>query len=187
MWRSAAFAVNSERPFGRTDAPRARRRGVPERAHAFDAGVSDSFTTGRWALVTVPGMGIRASSTVIEIVTTDLAKALAFYRTLGLDVPEGADGEPHVEVLLPGGGKLAFDTEATLRSFMPDWTPPTGSGRLALAFGFDSPTEVDAAYAELLRAGNHGELEPFDAFWSQRYASVLDPDGNGVDLFAPLA
>jgi uncharacterized glyoxalase superfamily protein PhnB len=27
---------------------------------------------------------------------------------------------------------------------------------------------------------------PFDAFWGQRYATVLDPDGNTVDLFAPL-
>jgi len=29
--------------------------------------------------------------------------------------------------------------------------------------------------------------EPWDAFWGQRYAIVRDPDGNGVDLFAPLA
>ncbi|MFL6036949.1 MAG: glyoxalase, partial [Gaiellaceae bacterium] len=28
--------------------------------------------------------------------------------------------------------------------------------------------------------------EPFDAFWGQRYATVVDPDGNAVDLFAPL-
>jgi catechol 2,3-dioxygenase-like lactoylglutathione lyase family enzyme len=131
-------------------------------------------------------MGIRASSTVIEIVTSDLAKALAFYRALGLDIPEGADGEPHVAVPLPGGATLAFDTEATIRGFRADWTPPTCSGRLALAFGFDAPAEVDAAYAGLVEAGHHGELEPFDAFWGQRYATVLDPDGNGVDLFAPL-
>jgi catechol 2,3-dioxygenase-like lactoylglutathione lyase family enzyme len=28
--------------------------------------------------------------------------------------------------------------------------------------------------------------EPYDAFWGQRYANVADPDGNAVDLFAPL-
>ena len=28
--------------------------------------------------------------------------------------------------------------------------------------------------------------EPFDAFWGQRYATVRDPDGNAVDLFAAL-
>lgn len=31
------------------------------------------------------------------------------------------------------------------------------------------------------------DVVPFDAPWGQRYATVLDPDGNGVDLFAPLA
>ena len=45
---------------------------------------------------------------------------------------------------------------------------------------------VDAAYAQLTNAGHHGELAPFDAFWGQRYATVHDPDGTGVDLFAPL-
>jgi uncharacterized glyoxalase superfamily protein PhnB len=70
---------------------------------------------------------------------------------------------------------------------MPDWTPPTGSGRLALAFGFDSPAEVDAAYAAIVGSGHHSELEPFDTPWGQRYATVLDPDATGVDLFAPLA
>jgi hypothetical protein len=29
-------------------------------------------------------------------------------------------------------------------------------------------------------------LKPWDAFWGQRYAVVHDPDGNGVDLLAPL-
>jgi hypothetical protein len=28
--------------------------------------------------------------------------------------------------------------------------------------------------------------EPWDAFWGQRYAIVLDPDGNHVELSAPL-
>lgn len=27
---------------------------------------------------------------------------------------------------------------------------------------------------------------PSDAFWGQRYATVHDPDGNPIDLFAPL-
>ena len=35
-------------------------------------------------------------------------------------------------------------------------------------------------------AGFHGEKEPWDAFWGQRYAQVRDPDGVPVDLFAAL-
>ena len=38
----------------------------------------------------------------------------------------------------------------------------------------------------LVAAGGRGHKEPWDAFWGQRYAEVLDPDGNVVDLFAPL-
>ncbi|GAA4679232.1 VOC family protein [Pseudonocardia yuanmonensis] len=128
----------------------------------------------------------RPSTTVFEIVTADLAKALAFYRTLGLDVPDGAEDQPHVELALPGGNRLAFDTEATIASFTADWTPPTGEGRLALAFGYGTPADVDAAHAALTSAGAPSEREPFDAFWGQRYATVHDPDGTHVDLFAAL-
>jgi hypothetical protein len=35
-------------------------------------------------------------------------------------------------------------------------------------------------------AGYDGHLEPFDAVWGQRYASLRDPDGTGVDLYSPL-
>ena len=123
---------------------------------------------------------------VIGIVVDDMARSLAFYRRLGLDVPAEADGEPHVEATLPGGLRLAWDTVETVRSFDPGWQPPSGGHRMALAFRCEGPAEVDAAYAELVEAGYDGHLAPWDAFWGQRYAAVRDPDGNGVDLFAPL-
>ena len=123
---------------------------------------------------------------VVGVVVADMARALAFYRLLGLEIPAEADAEPHVEVALPGGLRLAFDTEATIASFLPDWKPGTG-GRVGLAFALPDPAAVDAAYSELVEAGYHGELAPFDAFWGMRYATVHDPDGTGVDLFAALA
>lgn len=132
-------------------------------------------------------MDIDVRLDLVGIVVADMGKALAFYRRLGVDVPATADGEPHVEVGLPGGLRLAFDTEDTIRSFLPEWRPPTGGGRTSLAFVVPQPADVDALYAELTAAGHHGELAPFDAFWGQRYAVLHDPDGNAVDLFAPLA
>jgi catechol 2,3-dioxygenase-like lactoylglutathione lyase family enzyme len=124
---------------------------------------------------------------VIGVVVQDMARSLAFYRRLGLDVPAGAEGEQHVEVGLPGGLKLAFDTVETIRSFDPSWTPATGSPRMGLAFACDSPAEVDKLYDELVAAGYEGHKEPWDAFWGMRYALVHDPDGNGVDLYCPTA
>ncbi|MYX29954.1 glyoxalase [Streptomyces sp. SID8381] len=124
---------------------------------------------------------------VVGLVVSDLAAALAFYRRLGLVFPDGAEREPHVEAELPGGLVLALDTEDTVRSFHPAWRPPAGDRRVSLAFRCDSPADVDAVYDELVGAGHHGELKPWDAVWGMRYAVVHDPDGNGVDLFAPLS
>lgn len=129
-------------------------------------------------------MALNLNSAVIEIVTEDLPRAVHFYRLLGLAVPE-PDG-PHVEVELPGGNRLAFDTEEVLAGMHPGWTPPSGPGRVALAFGLDAPADVDALYERLTAAGYPGTLKPFDAPWGQRYATVEDPDGTSVDLFAAL-
>lgn len=129
-------------------------------------------------------MDISVQTVVVELVPRDMGRTLAFYRLLGLDVPD-AEG-PHVEVALPGGNKLAFDTEDVIAGMHPGWTPPEGPGRVALAFGFDAPADVDAMFERITAAGHSGSLAPFDAPWGQRYATVTDPDGTSVDLFALL-
>ncbi len=121
---------------------------------------------------------------LIGIVTADMARSLAFYQLLGLTFDEGADEAPHVEVTLDGGLRLGWDTVDTIRSFDPAWSRPSGGPPVALAFDCGTPAEVDAVYEQLVDAGHHGHLAPWDAFWGQRYAIVHDPDGNTVDLFA---
>ncbi|HLH45525.1 MAG TPA: VOC family protein [Acidimicrobiales bacterium] len=123
---------------------------------------------------------------LVELVVTDMAATVAFYRRLGLEFPADADTQEHVDVDLAGGMRLALDTEAVVRSFDPQWSPPTGGHRAALAFDCGAPEEVDAAWAELTGAGYEGHLAPWDAFWGMRYAVVHDPDGTPVDLFALL-
>jgi catechol 2,3-dioxygenase-like lactoylglutathione lyase family enzyme len=132
-------------------------------------------------------MSIEARLSAVGIVVSDMGKSLSFYRRLGLAVPADGDDQPHVEIDLGGGMRLLFDTEETIRSFHPDWRAAEGGARIGLALALPDPAAVDAAYDELTGAGAHGELPPFDAFWGQRYAVLHDPDGNGVDLFAPLA
>jgi catechol 2,3-dioxygenase-like lactoylglutathione lyase family enzyme len=120
----------------------------------------------------------------IGITVTDMARTLAFYRLLGLEFPPADDAEGHVECEGPGGVRIMFDTVSVIHSFNPDWQPPVGGPAMSLAFECADPAEVDATVAEVVQAGFTVHKEPWDAFWGQRYATVSDPDGNHVDLFA---
>jgi catechol 2,3-dioxygenase-like lactoylglutathione lyase family enzyme len=128
---------------------------------------------------------VSARFEALGVIVSDMARALAFYRRLGLEFPQGAESEGHVEAQLPGGLRFMLDTEETIHSFEPEWQRPNGSS-IGLAFACDSPAEVDRLYGELTAAGSQGMKEPWDAFWGQRYAIVRDPDGTPIDLFAPL-
>lgn len=119
----------------------------------------------------------------IGIIAADLPATLAFYRLVGLDVPE--TGEGHVEAELDGGFRIMFDSTEVIESYS-TYEPARGGRNVGLAFRCDSPADVDATYARVVEAGHEGREAPFDAFWGQRYATVLDPDGNPVDLYAAL-
>jgi len=123
---------------------------------------------------------------VVGIVVDDMARSLAFYRRLGFDLPPEADAQPHVEANLAGGLRIAWDTADTIRSFDPGWAPPAGEHRISLAFACAEPAEVDATHRDLVAAGYRSHLEPWDAFWGQRYALLRDPDGVEVNLYAAL-
>ena len=132
------------------------------------------------------GMDIQLTSAVFQVFARDLERSIAFYRLLGLPVPESE--MPHVAVELPGGNSLSLDTEETIVGMHPGWAPSSSSAsRLALALGVGSPAEVDALFEKVTAAGHAGPLPPYDAPWGMRYATVADPDGNWVDLFAVLA
>ena len=120
----------------------------------------------------------------VGIVVRDMAAALAFYRALGLDIADGEEHSPHVELDL-AGYHMGFTTEDLTRKGNPDWVEPVGQ-RVTLAFKLDEPAEVDALYARMTAAGYAGLKAPWDAFWGQRYAFLQDPDRNRVDVFAPL-
>ena len=121
----------------------------------------------------------------IGVIASDMAETLAFYRLLGLDIPAGADGEDHVEVEIAEGFRMMFDTIEVVERFT-TYEPPAGGRGVGFAFRCESAAQVDGIFADVVAAGYAVREEPFDAFWGQRYATVLDPDGNPVDLYAPL-
>ncbi|MBU8712932.1 MULTISPECIES: VOC family protein [Brevibacillus] len=118
---------------------------------------------------------------MVGIVVQDMKKALDFYRTLGLAIPEEANGEHHVEVA-QDGVRLAFDTVEIAKSVYGGWEPASGH-RIELAFLCEDAAALDALYAKIVERGYESHREPWDAVWGQRYAIVKDPDGNLISLF----
>jgi hypothetical protein len=110
-------------------------------------------------------MPAQPTSAVVQIFAQDVQRSVAFYRLLGLPVPEPEGPDPHVDVALPDGNRLSFDAEQTITAMHPDWAPPHAAGRVALAFGLDSPAEVDTMFTLLTGAGHPGSLSPYDAPW----------------------
>ena len=91
---------------------------------------------------------------------------------------------PHLGAI----GIVSQDLGASIRFYRlldQAWTEPSGH-RMGLAFDCGSPGEVDSVHARMTAAGHASKTAPWDAFWNQRYAQVIDPDGNVVDLFAAL-
>jgi uncharacterized glyoxalase superfamily protein PhnB len=120
----------------------------------------------------------------IGIHCADMNKSVRFYRLLGLNFPDSA--EDHIEATAPNGMRVMLDSLELIKKIDPEWVPPVGH-RTGIAFLCDSPKDVDATFAKIVQAGfKSKDVAPYDAFWGQRYATVFDPDGNSVDLFAEL-
>ncbi|VAX19652.1 hypothetical protein MNBD_NITROSPINAE03-1069 [hydrothermal vent metagenome] len=120
----------------------------------------------------------------IGIVSGDIQKSIDFYGILGISLAE-AGGPGHYEGATPSGVRLMLDSVDLMKKINPDWQMPDGSG-IVLCFKQDSPEKVDELFKKIADAGFEIVKDPWDAFWGQRYASVKDPDGNQIDLFAPL-
>ncbi|MEV0403433.1 VOC family protein [Actinoallomurus sp. NPDC050550] len=122
---------------------------------------------------------------VISIITDDMPAAIAFYESCGLQLSGGGPNEPHSE--FGGAGiKVMLDTREVVTGIDPHWKPPSGGHAMALAFDCGTPDDVDATFDRMVAAGAGVGKKPWDAFWGQRYAVIIDPDGNPVDLFAAL-
>jgi catechol 2,3-dioxygenase-like lactoylglutathione lyase family enzyme len=129
---------------------------------------------------------------LLDLVVRDIDATLAFYRRLGVEIPESAvwrtaSGAHHVDLHFPNGVGLHFDSIALAKSFNRGWPErgDTGTGTI-IGFSLSSREAVDDRYADLVAAGYTGRQPPHDAFWGARYAVVEDPDGNHVGLMSPI-
>jgi catechol 2,3-dioxygenase-like lactoylglutathione lyase family enzyme len=127
----------------------------------------------------------------INLVTANFEESLAFYRLLGVDMPEtgvfrkNGDGH-HVNAVTETGA--FFDLDSTI--FAPVWNVGWKgrgdlNGHVLMTFRFDTRAGVDARYDDLIRAGYRSLNPPTDAFWGVRFAAVEDPSGLAVGLMSP--
>ena len=118
----------------------------------------------------------------VGVVSADLVRSVDFYRLVGIPLPD--PDSDHVEVEHANGVRFALDSVELMKS-IGHWEKPTGN-RMGMGINAGTSAGVDEAYQSIVDAGFKGKTEPFDAFWGQWYAQVLDPDGNPVDIYAAL-
>src|SRR5258706_10951139 len=103
----------------------------------------------------------------LDLVVRDMDAALAFYRRLGLDLPEErvwrtASGAHHAEVTMASGVVLHFDSVALTKAYDTGWLTQNGAGSTGvIGFSVESREDVDRLYAELTAAGHPGRQPPY--------------------------
>jgi catechol 2,3-dioxygenase-like lactoylglutathione lyase family enzyme len=127
----------------------------------------------------------------VNLVARDMDATLAFYRRLGLTIPDApvwppGSGARHTEVEMPNGLRLEFDNVEMADIYAAGLPKSAGAAKGILGFSLPSRDAVEERYAELTAAGYVGRQPPYDAFWGARYAVVEDPDGNAVGLMSPI-
>jgi uncharacterized glyoxalase superfamily protein PhnB len=121
----------------------------------------------------------------VAVSSKDMTKTVAFYELLGFDFPEWSADDKHVEPnTKPGDVRLMIDTADLIKEL--SGHAPIPPNHASFAMFCDTVSEVDTVAAALKDAGHTLTVEPWDAFWGQRYATVRDPDGYQIDIFAAL-
>ena len=119
-----------------------------------------------------------------NLVVTDMDASVAFYRRLGLDIPDTTPAwqKHHRTATLSNGIDLDLDSTDFARYWDQGWRCGMG----VLGFKVESRDRVDEIYFDLIRQGYRGQQPPWDAFWGARYAVIEDPDGNAVGIMSPV-
>jgi predicted lactoylglutathione lyase len=120
-------------------------------------------------------MTLQLGMVVLDV--SDLERSIAFYRLLGLDVPDPMPDRPVALHTMESGVSIVF-IEGFAASVDPTWTRPTGYQQ-ALEFYVGDDAAVDDMYSRLTSAGHHGRMSP--AATTGLYAALVDdPDGNPI-------
>ena len=130
---------------------------------------------------------------MVGLIVEDMEKSLAFYRRLGLDIPEGSEQKTHVESKMGHG--LTFFLDSKPARWDPEFVRIADSGhteapdsyRTVFEFYLKTRAAVEAKYAELMTFGYQAQRAPYATTFGMCFAMVKDPDGNTILLSGDLA
>ena len=137
----------------------------------------------------------KATFNQVNLVSGAPEAALAFYRLLGVDIPDEAVFRSGLEILHISGPNESgiepdfdIDSPSFAMSWIKNWKGRRDlAGKVVVGFKVQSRQIVDEIHAELIGARHPSLQPPFDAFWGARYAVVEDPDGIAVGIMSPIS
>ena len=116
-----------------------------------------------------------------RLVTKDVLSLANFYRELLGVAPIGS--EDYVELRTAGGG-LAISSKRSVDLFNAGAAEPAANRSVVLDFQVE---DVDKERSRLQALVKNFVLEPTDQPWGNRSMLFRDPDGNLINLFAPVS
>jgi catechol 2,3-dioxygenase-like lactoylglutathione lyase family enzyme len=120
----------------------------------------------------------------LNLVVSDMAASVTFYRRLGIVIEDtDPEWESHHRSADVGDG---IDLDLDSDEFAKRWNEGWSGGRAVIGFKVASRQEVDEIHEDLVGAGYRSQQSPYDAFWGARYAIIEDPDGNAVGIMSPV-
>jgi predicted lactoylglutathione lyase len=120
-------------------------------------------------------MTLQLGMVVLDV--SDLHRSIAFYRLLGLDVPDPFPDRPVALHTMESGVSIVL-AQGFGTSVDPEWVRPE-SCQQAMEFYVGDDAAVDEMWARLTAAGYHGRMEPTSP--TGVYSALVDdPDGNVV-------
>lgn len=114
-----------------------------------------------------------SSISAVTLLTSDMRRAVRFYRELGFAVLAGGE-DASFTTLSAGRGMLNLERD-----------PRYGGGRVWGRVIFHV-SDVDAFHRRAIQAGLEPESAPLDASWGERYFHIVDPDGHELSFARPL-
>jgi|SRR5690606_29839371 len=120
---------------------------------------------------------------MVGVMVEDMARAVEFYRRLGVDIPEGSENQGHVEVKM-SGITFFLTTHQINARWDPAKKPASGGYRIILEFYLETREALDAKYAEMMSYGYESHVAPYVTPFNMYFAMINDPDGNTILLSA---